>query len=86
LGKTGSYCLLRLLIQYGAVAEDHSEALITAIGYEKTREFEYLVEQRASLSATYRTISVAKRVMDSGYQPIIDICLKYGAISDIDKS
>jgi hypothetical protein len=24
--------------------------------------------------------------MDSGYQPIIDICLKYGAISDIDKS
>jgi hypothetical protein len=32
---------MRLLIQHGAVAEDHSEASITAIGYEKRREFEY---------------------------------------------
>ncbi|KAJ5975094.1 hypothetical protein N7481_008801 [Penicillium waksmanii] len=78
LQRDESYCLINLLIQYGAVAQYHSQALITAIRYGKTREFEYLVETGASLSAKYRRVSVAERAMNSGYQPIIDICLKYG--------
>lgn len=86
LQRDESYCLIRLLIQYGAVAESHSQALITAIDYEKPREFEYLVEHGAKLYAEYRRISVAEAAMDSGYQPIIDICLKYEVCLDINKS
>ncbi|KAJ5094422.1 hypothetical protein N7456_010283 [Penicillium angulare] len=81
-----SCCLIELLTHYGAnhVRVSHSHALKIAIDLEKPREFEYLVERGAWLSAKHGKYSrtVRELAMSSGCQSIIDTCLKYGATSD----
>ncbi|KAJ5202261.1 hypothetical protein N7449_004340 [Penicillium cf. viridicatum] len=59
-------------------------ALLTAIQHEKAAEFRLLIDNGASLDADYRGISVAWREINSGDQPIIDICLEHGVSPDIE--
>lgn len=82
--RDDSFSLIKLLIQYGADADEQSLALLTAIQHEKAAEFRLLINNGASLDADYRGISVAWRGINSGYQPIIDICLEHGISPDIE--
>ncbi|CAG8907915.1 unnamed protein product [Penicillium egyptiacum] len=83
LCREDSYRLIKMLIQYGADAGTQSQALMTALQYEKAVEFRFLVENGASLSARFRRTSVASMAMKSGFQPIIDICLEHGIAPDM---
>ncbi|OGE55450.1 hypothetical protein PENARI_c004G01291 [Penicillium arizonense] len=84
IARDDSFSLIKLLIQYGADADEQSLALLTAIQHKKAAEFRLLMDNGASLDADYRGISVAWRGINSGYQPIIDICLEHGINPDIE--
>ncbi|MBZ6374535.1 MAG: ankyrin repeat domain-containing protein [Kocuria palustris] len=84
--RDDSFSLIKLLIQYGADAEDQSLALRIAIQYRKAPEFRFLVDNGARLDARSRGkrgTSFAWMGINSGYQPIIDICLEHGISPDI---
>ncbi|KAJ5477718.1 hypothetical protein N7530_003227 [Penicillium desertorum] len=84
--RDDSFSLIKLLIQYGADAEDQSLALRIAIQHRKAAEFRFLVDNGARLDARSRGkrgTSYAWMGINSGYQPIIDICLEHGISPDI---
>lgn len=76
LRRDESLRLIELLLEYGVEPLKSSQALITAVQLEKATEFRLLVENAACVFAHFRRVSVDKRAMNSGCQPIIDVLLE----------
>lgn len=80
--RDDSLSLIKLLIQYGADPGKQSLALRIAINYRKAAEFRFLVDHGAKLSGKSRGSygkTFAWLGINSGYQPIIDICVEHGS-------